>query len=148
MPTFVYTSRCVGCGDCVDICPNDLMHFNPKNRKPYNIEPEGCWECLNCVKVCNRSAIEVRGYADFVPMGATIDVLRDEKRNMVFWRIKYRNGKVKEFSFPIRTKPWGSIKRPGMADPNKLRSELLSDEPEIIGVRDLKIPSITKEVTK
>jgi 4Fe-4S binding domain. len=36
VPTLVYSSRCVGCGDCVDICPSDIMHFDPKTRKAYN----------------------------------------------------------------------------------------------------------------
>ena len=29
MPTFVYTARCDGCGQCVDICPSDIMHIDP-----------------------------------------------------------------------------------------------------------------------
>ncbi|MCL4689477.1 MAG: 4Fe-4S binding protein, partial [Burkholderiales bacterium] len=27
MPTFVYMTRCDGCGHCVDICPSDIMHI-------------------------------------------------------------------------------------------------------------------------
>ena len=29
MPTFVYMTRCDGCGHCVDICPSDIMHIDP-----------------------------------------------------------------------------------------------------------------------
>ena len=25
MPTFVYMTRCDGCGNCVDICPSDIF---------------------------------------------------------------------------------------------------------------------------
>ena len=27
MSTFVYMTRCDGCGHCVDICPSDIMHI-------------------------------------------------------------------------------------------------------------------------
>ena len=29
MPTFVYMTRCDGCGHCVDICPSDIMVTEP-----------------------------------------------------------------------------------------------------------------------
>ena len=39
MPTFVYMTRCDGCGHCVDICPSDIMHIDKTLRRAYNIEP-------------------------------------------------------------------------------------------------------------
>lgn len=133
MPTFVYASKCSGCGDCVDICPSDIIHFDRKSRKAYNIEPDACWECLNCVKVCGREAVGVRGYADFVPMGASIGVIRDDSKNVIEWNIIYRNGVRKKFSFPIRTTKWGSIKPPSEYPQAKNimdKGEDLSLEPE------------------
>ena len=50
MPTFVYMTRCDGCGQCVDICPSDIMHIDKTLRRAYNIEPNMCWECYSCVK--------------------------------------------------------------------------------------------------
>jgi len=140
MPTFVYASKCVGCGDCVDICPSDIMHFVRKGhlfgRKTANIEPDMCWECYNCVKVCAFGAIEVRGYQDFTPMGAKVDVYRDEKTNRIYWTIRYRDGRVKHFVFPIRTTPWGSIKPPQEypePPPEMLKEPYLSFEHERLG---------------
>ena len=52
MPTFVYMTRCDGCGHCVDICPSDIMHIDKTHRRAYNIEPNMCWECYSCVKAC------------------------------------------------------------------------------------------------
>ena len=68
MPTFVYMTRCDGCGHCVDICPSDIMHIDEITRRAVNIEPNMCWECYSCVKACPNEAIDVRGYADFAPM--------------------------------------------------------------------------------
>ena len=67
MPTFVYMTRCDGCGHCVDICPSDIMHIDTTYRRAFNIEPNMCWECYSCVKACPQFAIDCRGYADFRP---------------------------------------------------------------------------------
>ncbi len=68
-----------------------------------------CWECYSCVKACPQHAIDVRGYADFAPLGHSVRVKRDEEKGTVAWRIKFRNGE-KDFDLvaPITTKPWGS----------------------------------------
>ena len=39
MATFVYMTRCDGCGHCVDICPSDIMHIDENIRRAKNIEP-------------------------------------------------------------------------------------------------------------
>jgi len=148
MPTFVYMTRCDGCGQCVDICPSDIMHIDKTLRRAYNLEPNMCWECYSCVKACPHQAIDVRGYADFAPLGSSVRVLRDEEKGTIAWRIKFRNGqKDMELLAPITTKPWGSA-TPNMADlpaPSKeMRDgELLSFEPKDIrmdagGLRSLK----------
>ena len=44
MSTFVYMTRCDGCGHCVDLCPTDIMQKEEKIRSAQNIEPNFCWE--------------------------------------------------------------------------------------------------------
>ena len=102
-------TRCDGCGHCVDICPSDIMHIDKTYRRAYNIEPNMCWECYSCVKACPQNAIDVRGYADFAPLGHSVRVIRDEEKGVIAWRIKFRNGeKDLNLLAPITTKPWGS----------------------------------------
>ena len=140
MPTFVYMTRCDGCGHCVDICPSDIMHIDKTYRRAYNIEPNMCWECYACVKACPQNAIDVRGYADFAPLGHSVRVLRDEEKGTIAWKVKFRNGNVKEFLSPITTKPWGKHipKLANEAPPSQeMRdSELLYREPETIRFDD------------
>ena len=52
-------------------------------------------------------AIEVRHYADIVPLGGSVQPLRGS--DSIMWTIKFRNGTLKRFKFPIRTTPEGSI---------------------------------------
>jgi len=75
--------------------------------KSYNQEPEQCWECYSCVKICPQNAIECRHYADVVPLGGSVQPLRGT--DSIMWTIKFRNGVLKRFKFPIRTTPEGSI---------------------------------------
>ena len=82
MPTFVYMTRCDGCGHCVDIFPSDIIHIDETIRRAVNIEPNFCWECYSCVKACPQNAIDVRGYADFAPMGHSVRVLREEEKEL------------------------------------------------------------------
>ena len=112
MPTFVHTDRCDGCKDrgesaCAAICPHDLMKLDLARMKAINQEPDQCWECLCCAKVCPMDAIEVRPYADFVPMGGTTIPSRTD--SAITWTIRFRDGEVKRFEFPVRTTPVGSI---------------------------------------
>lgn len=137
MPTYVNPEKCDGCkgGEktaCMYVCPNDLMILDPDEMKAYNQEPEGCWECYSCVKICPQGAITARPYADFAPMGGTSIPMRSAED--IMWTIQFRNGQVKRFKFPIRTTPEGSIKpyegKPG-GDDIDLETELLFTESEI-----------------
>jgi adenylylsulfate reductase subunit B len=100
-----------------------------------------CWECYSCVKACPHQAIDVRGYADFAPLGHSVRVIRDEEKGVIAWRIKFRNGK-KDMNLlaPITTKPWGKH-IPKLADqpePSKevRDSQLLFNEPKYIRLDD------------
>jgi adenylylsulfate reductase, subunit B len=138
IPTFVYASKCDGCGKCVDICPSDIMHLTHSifdGRKAYNIEPSYCWECYSCVKECPQHAIDIRGYADFAPLGHKLTVLRDKEKNEIHWKIKYRDNSKNQFTFQIRTTKWGSIRAPQDYDlpkPEEIHSQHLSHEPEYL----------------
>ena len=82
MPSYVITDKCDGCKAldktaCQHICPNDLMVLDKEKMKAFNQAPDMCWECMCCVKLCPVQAIEIRGYADFVPLGATVTPLPD-----------------------------------------------------------------------
>jgi adenylylsulfate reductase subunit B len=59
------------------------------------------------VKICPQQAIEARHYADIVPLGGSVQPLRGS--DSIMWTIKFRNGNLKRFKFPIRTTPEGSI---------------------------------------
>ncbi|OEU54620.1 MAG: adenylylsulfate reductase subunit beta [Desulfobacterales bacterium C00003106] len=131
MPSFVITEKCDGCkgGDktaCMYICPNDLMVLDANEMKAYNQEPDACWECYSCVKICPQGAIEVRGYSDFVPLGGSVVPMRSS--DSIMWTIKFRNGTLKRFKFPIRTTAEGAANEYLDAKGKDLDSELLFTE--------------------
>jgi len=137
MPTFVYMTRCDGCGECVDICPSDIMHIDPTYRRAYNIEPNFCWECYSCVKACPQHAIDVRGYADFAPLGHSVRVRREEEKNTISWKVTFRDGREKNFVSPIRTTPWGSIEDPKDfpgPTPEQFATQELWQEPDALHI--------------
>ncbi len=151
MPTFVYMTRCDGCGHCVDICPSDIMHIDKKYRRAVNIEPNMCWECYSCVKACPQNAIDCRGYADFSPLGHSVRVLREEEKGIISWRIKFRDGREKNFVSPITTEPWGE-KIPRLAElevpsDEALESQLLCYEPDALNI-ERGLPTIEKSKFK
>jgi adenylylsulfate reductase subunit B len=107
MPSFVNPDKCDGCKAqdktaCQYICPNDLMVLDKATMKARNQDPWMCWECYSCVKICPTQAIEVRGYADFVPMGAKVTAMRSSED--IMWTLQFRSPEIKpkRFKFPIR----------------------------------------------
>jgi len=147
MPSYVIAEKCDGCKGqdktaCQYICPNDLMVLDKKTMKAYNRDPSMCWECYNCVKICPQQAIDIRGYADFVPLGASVVPLRGSED--IMWTVKFRNGKVKRFKFPIRTVPEGQVKPDGGygEGTGDLNDQTLFTEPASLGLD--KVPTIEK----
>jgi adenylylsulfate reductase subunit B len=140
MPTFVYMTRCDGCGHCVDICPSDIMHIDKKYRRAVNIEPNMCWECYSCVKACPQNAIDVRGYADFAPLGHSVRVLREEEKGTISWKIKFRDGREKNFVSPITTKPWGEgipkLSELPVPSTDEFKNQLLCYEPDALNIKE------------
>ena len=113
------------------------MHIDPTLRRAYNIEPNMCWECYSCVKACPMDAIDVRGYADFAPLGHSVRVQRDEEKGVIGWRIKSRNGETDlNLLAPITTKPWGTaiprLKDETAPTQEARDSQLLFNEPKYI----------------
>jgi len=92
-----------------------------------------CWECYNCVKICPQQAVDVRGYADFVPIGASVVPLRGSED--IMWTVKFRDGSLKRFKFPIRTTPEGTaVPLGGFPEGGgDLNSPMLMTEPDSCG---------------
>jgi adenylylsulfate reductase subunit B len=80
--------------------------------------------------MCPQGAIEMRGYADVMPMGSRVTPLRGT--DSIMWAIQFRDGTIKRFKYPIRTTPWGSIDATmGMSAPTEddFSSQRLHGEP-------------------
>lgn len=54
----VDSEKCVGCGECVDICPVEVYELKDGKSEP--VKYEECVGCESCVEVCSTDAIEVK----------------------------------------------------------------------------------------
>ena len=153
MPTFVNPNTCNACANehqgplCVYICPNDLMALDPDANKGYNQEPDMCSECYACVKLCPQEAISVRGYADFVPLGAIVQPHRTPidgiENGGLQWEVVFRDGRRFEFTYQSRTRPAGSvIPYQGFTEnpTTDLRNQNLAGDSQWLGIPQLPTP--------
>ena len=53
----VNVEKCVGCGECVDICPVDVYELQDEKSVPVNADE--CVGCESCIEVCEHEAITV-----------------------------------------------------------------------------------------
>lgn len=51
------SEKCIGCGECVDICPEDVYEMQDEKSVPVN--EENCVGCESCVEVCEQDAITI-----------------------------------------------------------------------------------------
>ena len=51
--------KCNGCGECVDICPSEVLELVDEKCEVAKIEE--CLGCESCVETCPESAIELSG---------------------------------------------------------------------------------------
>jgi NAD-dependent dihydropyrimidine dehydrogenase PreA subunit len=49
--------KCIGCGECVDICPSEVLEL--VDEKAVAVNEEECVGCESCIEVCEQDAITV-----------------------------------------------------------------------------------------
>jgi len=49
---------CVGCGSCVEDCPNGVYELDKEHGKTVVIKEEDCMACLSCHEICPSQALE------------------------------------------------------------------------------------------
>jgi NAD-dependent dihydropyrimidine dehydrogenase PreA subunit len=50
-------AKCVGCGECEEVCPVDVYEI--QNEKSVPVNADDCLGCESCVEVCEEEAITV-----------------------------------------------------------------------------------------
>ena len=53
----IQEDKCQQCGECVDVCPADVLAVEDKQTRV--AKPEECLGCESCVSVCPEEAITV-----------------------------------------------------------------------------------------
>jgi NAD-dependent dihydropyrimidine dehydrogenase PreA subunit len=53
----IVEEKCKQCGECIDVCPADVLEADDKQTKVAN--PDDCLGCESCVSVCPEEAITV-----------------------------------------------------------------------------------------
>lgn len=68
--------KCSGCGECVQVCPETAISFDPdaKNR---SIDWKACNQCFECVTVCLSDAVTVIG-KQMTPQEVVQEVMKDQ----------------------------------------------------------------------
>ena len=53
----VDTEKCIGCEECVDVCPVDVYEMQDSKSVPVNADE--CLGCESCIEVCEQGAITI-----------------------------------------------------------------------------------------
>ncbi len=64
---YIDEDKCVGCGRCVEVCPEDVYALKKyseekdpdKEYKSIAVHPERCILCLSCLEICGKNAIYI-----------------------------------------------------------------------------------------
>ena len=68
-------NKCIGCENCVNICPMDVFYFNTEAHKSVIAYPENCQGCGQCYLNCQGRALgmsnDMYGYATPAMRGLT-----------------------------------------------------------------------------
>lgn len=100
MGAWIDKDKCIGCGECVQVCPGDLIYVNDSG-KAENRYSEECWHCMACVKVCVQKAIWLNLPFSIANRGARL--LCESGSDEIRWTCVDLDGKVTEFVLPKKS---------------------------------------------
>jgi len=91
MSIFIDRSKCVGCKNCVEVCPGNLIKICDK--KAEIVRPQDCWGCTSCLKECKLDAVKFFLGADVGGKGSILSV--KEKGDLREWVVTAPDGSTK-----------------------------------------------------
>lgn len=100
MAIVVDPGKCTGCGDCVEVCPGDLMTVDPDTGKSSLRRSRDCWGCMSCVKACPRGALERR--LPFLLAGYGAGLRAEVRGDRIRWTCRDPAGRIEEFTIKTR----------------------------------------------
>ena len=71
----IQSDACRGCGQCVEVCPGNLIKLT--GGKASIRRPEDCWGCTSCLKECAFGAIRFYLGADIGGRGGEMHTVRE-----------------------------------------------------------------------
>ena len=103
MSVKVNEEKCIGCSNkkepvCIKYCPGNLLKLNEKG-KPVMRNPDDCWDCMVCIKVCPTQALETVLPYSLASYKASL--LPKIEKTKIIWEAKDINGKREVFESPI-----------------------------------------------
>lgn len=73
----VLLNKCVGCAECIDVCPTDAITLK---RGKAVIDPEKCTGCNQCIYICSFYAIRAYGSSEKIARAGKTKVKKREGR--------------------------------------------------------------------
>lgn len=83
--------KCVGCKNCVEVCPGNLIKIG-SDKKAFIKHERDCWGCTSCIKACPIQAISFFLGADIGGRGAELTVTT--KGTVRTWTVTKPDGSV------------------------------------------------------
>lgn len=72
MGLWIEREKCIGCGECVSICPGDLLFIDSEDKVVIR-EQRDCWDCMSCIKSCaQEGALTLKLPYSIADYGATL----------------------------------------------------------------------------
>lgn len=73
----VLSYKCVGCADCIDVCPKDAITLK---RGKAVIDPQKCIGCSQCVYICSFFALRAYESSDNIARAEGAKTKKRERR--------------------------------------------------------------------
>lgn len=131
MVSTVDTEKCGKCKKCIDVCPCNVIGFNPEEEVHFIEERTPiCLKCGQCMAICSTKAINVDGlsyHIDFMDL-PDHDVDHTNFINFLANRRSIRNFKDKPISSELIRQILESVAyAPNGAEPEKINLTVIND---------------------